>query len=340
VAGVKIGLLLTSVHDGSTSPTRQIDEHRRLVTMADELGFDLMVAGQHFLSPSLRYLQPIPYLAHLAALAPTMRTATGILLLPLLHPVQVAEELATLDALTSGRAVLGVGIGYADEEFQNFGVDRRTRVRRFAESLEVIRAVWRGNPFHHDGEFWTIDAPENAVRPVQVAGPPVWIAGQTEAAVRRAARLGDAWYVPPFPTHEQLLALRRVFLEEREVAGRGPESEFPVRRELFIAPSPAAAMASIGEQVRARFETYVDWGMRQGTDVAPGFTEATEAALASRFILGPPERCAEQLSRLSTEAGMTTFVLKVQWPGLEPQESLRQLELFGEEVMPLLGATV
>jgi alkanesulfonate monooxygenase SsuD/methylene tetrahydromethanopterin reductase-like flavin-dependent oxidoreductase (luciferase family) len=272
----------------------------------------------------------------MAALAPTMRVATGILLLPFLHPLEVAENIATLDALTNGRAVLGVGIGYADLEFRAFGVDRRTRVARFNESLAVIRASWSGKPIQHDGKFWTIEAPPNTVVPVQPGGPPIWVAGQTEAAVRRAARVGDAWYVPPFPTHEQLLSFRQIFLEEREANNIGPEREFPVRRELFIAPTPADALKAIGAQVQGRFETYVDWGVRQSDGVGDNFAKTTEETLASRFILGPPEHCAEQIAKLA-DMGATTFVLKTQWPGLSADESVRQLELFGEHVMPLVA---
>jgi alkanesulfonate monooxygenase SsuD/methylene tetrahydromethanopterin reductase-like flavin-dependent oxidoreductase (luciferase family) len=337
--GLEFGLVLTAANDLHTPATAQVDEHRTLVKMAADFGFGLMAAGQHFLSPNLRYLQPIPYLAHLAALAPTMRTATGILLLPLLHPVQVAEETATLDVLTSGKAVLGVGMGYTDNEFRVFDIERKTRSRRFTESLEVIRSLWSGDPFRHEGEFWTIDAPGTVVTPVQPGGPPVWIAGQTEAAVRRAARLGEAWYVPPFPTHSELRKLRSMYLEERERFQRPPEKEFPVRRELFIAPTPRAAMERIGAQVQDRFNTYLDWGMRQGSDLTPGFADRTEEALASRFILGPPELCAERINELRKELGMTTFVLKVQWPGLDARESRLQLEQFGEQVLPLLAGT-
>lgn len=333
---MEFGLVLTSAHGRATPPEVQVDEHRRLVRMAAELGFGLITAGQHFLSPSLRYFQPIPYLAYLSSLAPGMRTGTGILLLPLLQPVQVAEELATLDVLTDGRAVLGVGIGYTDSEFQAFRVDRASRTRRFTESLEVIRALWSGSALRHEGEFWALDVPEGAVLPVQPGGPPVWIAGQTEAAVRRAARLGDAWYVPPFPTHRELQSLRSIFLEERESSGRGPEAEFPVRRELFIAPTPREAFESIAPYVEGRFKTYVDWGMRPGTDLSASFAQSDEGAVASRFILGPPELCAEQIASLRDELGATTFVLKVQWPGLPSDVAFRQLELFGERVLPLL----
>ena len=333
---MRFGLQLTAPYDRNTPVRVQIDEHRRLVVMAEELGFDLIGAGQHFLSPSLRYVQPIPYLTHLHTFAPSMRVATGILLLPLLHPVEVAENMATLDGLTDGKAIMGAGIGYADLEFQAFAVDRKTRTKRFEEAIELIRAIWKGDEVHHHGTYWNFDAPPNGLLPVQPGGPPVWLAGQTEVAVRRAARIGDAWWVPPFVTHDELASLRKVYLEEREAHGRPPETEFPVRRELFIAPSRAEAVGQIGAQVQKRAETYVSWGMRENADVGGDFSRADEDSMASRFVLGPPDACAEALAGLA-DIGMTTFILKPQWPGLPPEESFRQLERFGTEVIPLLA---
>lgn len=233
---------------------------------------------------------------------------------------------------------MGVGIGYADLEFDAFGVDRRTRVRRFEESLEIIRAMWSGTAVHHDGEFWRLEAPAGIVTPVRPGGPPVWVAGQTEAAVRRAARVGDAWYVPPFPTHRELEELRSIYLAERQRLKLSVDGEFPVRRELFIAPTAREAVEVIGDPVRGRFETYLDWGMREQSDVGSGFAASEEESLASRFILGPPEHCAETICRLEQDLGMTTFVLKTQWPGLESRVAFEQLELFGELVLPLLHA--
>lgn len=334
---MKFGIALTTPYDRATPAHVGIEEHQHLVTTARDLGFDFFTVGQHFLSSTLRYLQPVPYLAHLATIAPEMRAVTGVLLLPLLHPVEVAENMATLDVLTRGRSVMGVGIGYADLEFDAFDVDRRTRARRYEESIELIRMIWSGDEVHHRGEHWAVDAPPNSMLPERPGGPPIWMAGQTLAAVRRAARLGDTWYVPPFPTHDDLHGLRRAYLEEREARGRGVEVEFPVRRDVFIAPTVRAALERIGPAVQARFETYVRWGMREGSDVGGGFSKVDEDALASRFIVGPPEACAEAIAGLVEQIGMTTLAIKPQWPGLDPDESLRQLELFGEHVMPLVA---
>ncbi|NIR38937.1 MAG: LLM class flavin-dependent oxidoreductase, partial [Actinobacteria bacterium] len=100
---MKTIVLLDGVHDASTPPARHLAEHQELLSLASELGLEGIVCGQHFLGSEMRYYQPVPYLAHLATLAPEMRIVLGIMLLPLLNPVQVAEDVATLDVVTDGR---------------------------------------------------------------------------------------------------------------------------------------------------------------------------------------------------------------------------------------------
>ena len=125
-------------------PRQQRQQHEELVRTAEQLGFDLMVCGQHFLGSELRYFQPVPWLTHMAQVAPTMHAATGIILLSMVNPVDIAEQMATLDVLTDGRAIFGVGLGYSGHEFDAFGVEPGTRVARFEESLRLVkRAVER-----------------------------------------------------------------------------------------------------------------------------------------------------------------------------------------------------
>ncbi len=138
---MKFAILLTTIHGGDSDPRIQVREHEELVRAAEQLGFDVMVAGQHFLGAELRYFQPVPWLTHMATVAPTMRTATGIILLSMVNPVETAEQIATLDVLNGGRTVFGVGLGYSDHEFAAFGVEPGTRVARFEEALALIRAT-------------------------------------------------------------------------------------------------------------------------------------------------------------------------------------------------------
>ena len=331
---MKFGLLLTAVHDASTPAAQQIAEHRELVRAADELGFDVMVCGQHFLGTELRYFQPVPYLTHMAQFGPNMRVATGILLLAMLNPVQVAEEIATLDVVTGGRATLGVAVGYADKEFVALGVDKADRGPRFDEAIGLIERIWTGEPIDHHGRFFHIDGMQASVLPEQKPRPPIWVGGNSKPAVRRAARSGDAWYVPPFPTHDALKELLEVFGEEREKHGRPPAPELPIRREVIVSDSKEEARQGAAMRSKARYRTYLQWGL--GGDLADtggSFGDANEEETDGRFFLGPPEEIAASLTRLRDETGMTHFVFKPQWPGLPHAEAMRQLERVGTAVM-------
>ncbi|WP_028472336.1 LLM class flavin-dependent oxidoreductase [Nocardioides alkalitolerans] len=334
---MKFGILLTSVYDASVPAARQKAEHEELVRTSEELGFDLMVAGQHFLGSELRYFQPVPWLTHMGGVAPTMRTATGIVLLSMVNPVEVAEQMATLDVLTDGRAIFGVGLGYSPHEFAAFGVEKGTKVARFEESLRLVKALWSGEQVDIEGEYFSVSGAQPSVRPVQPGGIPIWIGGQAAGAVRRAARMGDAWYSPPFPTHDELVDLRRLFLDTRAEAGLALDGDFPVRRELLIAPTREAGMEAALERYRARYETYKKWGL-SGENTPVGDGSELRADIENRFVLGTPAECVDQLGALGEKIGMSHFVYKPHWPGLAHRDAMAQLEEFGTKVLPELAA--
>ena len=127
------------------------------VRVARASGLASLMVGQHFLSSPLQMFQAMPLLARLAAEAKGMRLGPGLLLLPLLNPVIVAEETATLDWLTDGKAIIGLGLGYRQEEFDSIGVPFKERVPRFVEGVEVIRKLWRDDVVEHRGRFHTLN---------------------------------------------------------------------------------------------------------------------------------------------------------------------------------------
>jgi alkanesulfonate monooxygenase SsuD/methylene tetrahydromethanopterin reductase-like flavin-dependent oxidoreductase (luciferase family) len=307
------------------------------VTTAAGLGFDLMIAGQHYLGDSLRYLQPIPYLAHLSGAAPSMRVATGIMLLSLANPVDLAEQAATLDVVTGGRLTLGVGLGYSPHEFAAFGVKKGTKVARFEEALALVTALWTGAEVDFEGQFWQVKGGRTSVLPIQQPRPPIWLGGQVETAVRRAARLTDAWYAPPFPSHDQLLQLRKIFLDTREELGLTTDGEFPVRRELILAPSKAQALRLARERSANRYSTYARWGLSGQNTSASDLASGAEQDIREHFVLGSPAECVDQLGELRDRTGMTHFVYKCNWPGLPHHEAMKQLETFGNQVLPQLA---
>jgi alkanesulfonate monooxygenase SsuD/methylene tetrahydromethanopterin reductase-like flavin-dependent oxidoreductase (luciferase family) len=334
---MKFGIQLTSIYDADTDARRQRREHEEIVRLCEQLGFDLMSVGQHYLGAELRYFQPVPWLAYMSTMAPSMRTNTGIILLSMVNPVDIAEQMATLDVLTEGKAIFGVGLGYSSHEFAAFGVAPGTRVARFEEALKLVRLLWSGKPVDFHGRFFTVEGACPAVRPLQRGGLPVWIGGQASGAVRRAARLGDAWYAPPFPTHDELIQLRRLFVQTRAQHGLPTSGDFPVRRELLIAPSKQAALEGALARYRARYDTYRKWGLAGENTPVERDGQQVRTDIEAHFILGPAQQCAAALKRLETECGMTHFMFKPQWPGLPHREAMKQIEEFGTKVLPALA---
>ena len=142
---MKFGILLSNQYPRTDSLATRLQETVEFVTAAAELGFDSVFGVHHYLG-RLQIPQPLTLLARLIPASGDMKLGTGIFISTLAHPVHIAEEVATLDQLSGGRVILGVGAGYRNHEFQSFGVDSKTVGRRFVESLEVLRALWSGNP--------------------------------------------------------------------------------------------------------------------------------------------------------------------------------------------------
>ncbi|MBY4213559.1 LLM class flavin-dependent oxidoreductase [Rhodococcus fascians] len=333
---MKFGILLTSIYDGTVDPAQQRLEHEELAKTADSLGFDVMVAGQHFLGAELRYFQPVPWLAHLSHAAPRMQTATGIVLLSMVNPIDMAEQMSTLDVVTDGKAIFGIGLGYSPHEFDAFGVAKGTKVRRFEESLTLIKKLWSGETVDFDGEFVSVTGARPAVQPIQKGGPPIWIGGQATNAIKRAARMADAWYAPPFPNHSELRTLRSTYLETRADSGLPLDGDFPVRRELVLGESKDSAREAAIVRYQARYKTYLKWGL-SGENTPKQLTGQELADdIDSRFILGTPNEVVDGLAKIGEDTGMTHFVYKPHWPGLPHREAMAQLEQFGTDVMPKL----
>lgn len=325
---MRFGLFVSAQYPAGEDPAARLAEHLEQVRFARDAGFHSVFAGQHFLPAPFEMLQPVPLLARLAAETGDMRVGAGILLLPLLNPVEVAEHAATLDVLTGGRFVLGLGLGYRAEENAAFGVPER-RVRVFRQKLDVVRRLLEGEEVTAEGHGYRLKRARLAPSPVQSPRPPIWLAANGDAAVRRAARVADTWFVNP---HASLAEVRRqlsLFRAER----RSEPDELPMLREACVAPTDEEAIAVAHPYLARKYEAYVDWGQ---SDVLPStdtLRRDWEALHAGRFLLGAPETVLAQVEALRT-LGITELVLRVQWPGLPQRDAMRTLELLAREVLP------
>lgn len=325
---MRFGIFVSAQYPAEEDPATRLTEHLEQVRFVRDAGFDSVFAGQHFLPAPFQMLQPVPLLARLAAETGDMRVGAGILLLPLLNPVEVAEQAATLDIVTGGRFVLGVGLGYRPEENAALGVPER-RVRVFREKLDVVRRLLEGEEVTADGHGYRLERARLAPRPVQSPRPPIWMAANGDAAVLRAARLADTWFVNP---HAALGEVRRQLSLFRAERGSEPE-ELPMLREACLAPTDEEAIAVARPYLARKYEAYVNWGQSDVLPPTDTLRQEWEALHAGRFLLGSPETVVAQMEALRT-LGITELVLRVQWPGLPQRAAMRTLELLAGEVLP------
>lgn len=273
---------------GATSKPSALKEIAR---RGDELGFHSMVAGDHIIRPTeVRstypysvsgqlpwgsggdHLEQLTELVFLAAVTERIRIVPSVMIVPYRNPLVAAKMLATMDYLSEGRLTVGVGVGWMEEEF--VALDTPPFNRRGAVTNEYIRAfkeLWTSDSPTFEGEFYRFSNIELSPKPVQKPHPPIWVGGQSRAAIRRAAQLGDAWHpvgaVPATPLEpEGLIGNVATLRELTERAGRAPEAvEVVMKVPLYDAASgdggPRRRFSGRPEDIAEDIRTYADIGV-------------------------------------------------------------------------------
>ncbi|MGH7041624.1 MAG: LLM class flavin-dependent oxidoreductase [Acetobacteraceae bacterium] len=298
----------------ATAPWRPtIDELVALAELVDRCGYDSLWVGDHISFP-VAILDPLLQLAQCAVASRRLALGTGVYLLPLRHPVPVAKQVASLDHLTEGRLIFGVGVGGEfPKEYEACGVPRAERGARLSESVAVLRKLWTGEAVSHTGRFYGpfSDVPMTPP-PRQPGGPPIWFGGRSDAALRRTARLGDGYLSYVVTPEMYRTALTTI---EAVRAGRSP-TPFGTGHLLFTRLD-----ATYEQALEAATETL---SIRYAMD----FRKAAQRYCA----LGPPARVAERI-RAFHAAGVRHVILDL----LGPYEQRdRQIEWFAAEVLPML----
>ena len=333
---MKFGLGLSVQHAPDDSQPRRFEEHLEQVRLASAVGFDSVWASQHYVSAPFTYFQPMPVLSRVAPEAGTMSLGTGVLLLPLHHPVDVAEQIATLDMICGGRFIFGVGLGYRDAENRALAVPSRDRVGRLTEALEVIERLWTGEPVSYAGRHFTLDNVRISMPTLQRPRPPIWLAANADVGVERAARVGDAWRMNQHATFETLERQLALFRRARSAAGKPAAAEIPLIKECYVAPDRATAVSEARPHLGSKYEAYRQWEQDKALPPGESFASDFEALARDRFLLGDPARIREEITRYRERLGVTTLIVRVQWPGMEQAKVLRSIRLLGEEVFPHL----
>lgn len=293
----------------------QIAELRALVELVDRCGYHSIWAGDH-LAFTIPFLDPLLQLAQAAVVSRRLTVGTGVYLLPLRHPGPVAKAVASLDQLTEGRLIFGVGVGGEfPKEYELCGVPIGERGGRCTESIEVLRKLWTGEPVTHQGRYFNFKEIAMTPPPRQPGGPPIWCGGRSDAALKRAALVADGWMsyvVTPAMFADGLSKIAAAV----EMAAR-PLKIFGSSHLLFtrVDESYERAFAAADACLSTRY----------GTD----FSKATRRYAA----LGRAVDVVEQIRNFYV-AGVRHLILDFVGPY---EDRDRQIERFAAEAMPLLA---
>ncbi|MEM7008527.1 MAG: LLM class flavin-dependent oxidoreductase [Thermodesulfobacteriota bacterium] len=327
------------------SPPHNKRSHKELygemleeISMADQMGFDsAWLSEHHFLEdgycPSLLLTA-----AAIAARTNNIRIGTGVLLLPLHDPVRVAEDAAVADLISNGRLILGIGLGYREEEFSGFGRTLKQRRGRMEEGIEVLTKSWANESFSIDGKYYQLDNVNVTPKPVQQPIP-IWIGAFTEPAIRRAARIGAPLYVPAIgviPIVKYLFDMHSDLLKEY---GRSPDDvEKPLVREMYISDKKADdAWEDIKEHVTYTAKGYASWGSmvdREGNLLSDPSDPILYDIARDQSIIGTPEECVEAIKQYQEQTPADNLICRFKFPGISHEESMRSMRLFVEKVLP------
>ncbi len=321
---MKLGLFVNTQFPEGMSVAARIPELIEQVRTARDIGFHSLWFPHHYLTSPLQMLQITPMMAFLAAEAKGMVIGPNILILPLLNPVHVAEESATLDVLTGGTYVLGVGLGYRQPEFDSFAIKQSDRVPRFNESIQLMRRLWTEDRVTHEGRFYSVKDAGLSLKPVRAGGPPVYIAAQVDAAIKRAARIGDAWLIVNATGLQTVAAQMRTYRAALAEAGR-IALEYPIARECYVGASHATAFEECRAALEYKYNAYASWGLQNPTG-----TMSFQEFARDRFIIGDKASVKEEVARYRELLGVDHFIMRVQWPGLEQDKVLGSIRRLGE----------
>jgi alkanesulfonate monooxygenase SsuD/methylene tetrahydromethanopterin reductase-like flavin-dependent oxidoreductase (luciferase family) len=332
---IQFGLMLRAQFPAGDDMQLRFAELVEQARLADRLGFASITKGMHYSAAPWRDLQQFPFLSRIMADAPNLRLNFGLVLLSLHKPLDIAEQIATVDVMSGGKVILGVALGYREVEYLAFGTTQKERVRRFEENLEAIKRLWTEPVVDMKGSHFTLDGASVGTTPIQKPHPPIWIGANADPAIRRAARLGDCWYVNPHNRIDTIVRQVDVYKRALDEYRKPFPKEFPARREVFVARSRDEAIRLCAPYLGAKYQAYQQWGQNQvmpagDNDLGVEFDEL----IRDRFLLGSPDEVAGQILWLHQQTGINHLIMSVQWPGMPQSLALDELHMLAEEVFP------
>jgi alkanesulfonate monooxygenase SsuD/methylene tetrahydromethanopterin reductase-like flavin-dependent oxidoreductase (luciferase family) len=310
VIDMKIGLSLTTAYPREEPAVDRFRQLVQQVEAARDHGFHSVWVGDHHVTPHL-YYQSVPTIARLTAHAGAMQIGP-FLLLPLYPPVLLAEQMATLDVIADGHVTLMVALGWQPEAYAAFGIPWKERVARFEDGVAILRLLFDKEAADYHGRFHRFEGVSFQPKPVH-RRIPLWIGASAEPAIRRAARLGDAWVIGPLTPLETVKAQMGIYKAAlREYHKEGTVDEFPMRRDVFIAEDRETALKIVEPVLKA------------------GYRGVQGNPLDVLIVGGPRDvvETIEHLRALGTSHVLLRFIVQTQ------ESILRAIQIIGEQVIP------
>ena len=290
-----------------TAPAFDVSAVTELARRAEDLDYHSLWVGDGLATPSA--LEAWTLLSFTAAVTSSVRLGTSVLVMPWRNPVLLAQAAATLDHLSGGRVILGVGIGDSRPEDAAFGVGRN-RPALFEEQIRLIKRCWEDGTVAWEGEMWSFAGVDVEPKPLQQPGPPIWFGGEGRGALARAARLGDGWMGRGSSTAETFARAVAVLRADLEEAGK-TATGFALSKRVF-------AHVVVDDRADRLTERFADWSSSVYGD----------AGLVPRCaVIGDPDACVAGLTPI-VEQGLDLVLLD---PIFEITEQAR---LFREHVLP------
>ncbi len=312
---------------------REYIDYLKEVKNAEKLGFSGIYVGEHHFSED--GWSPAPFLALSAAASVTRRVklGTNIIVLALHNPFEIAEQTAVLDIISSGRAILGVGLGYRPEEYAAFGVDPKQKAKIYDEKLQKVKDLLEGEAVQAGGFRLKVYP-----RPVQKPRPPIWIAAKSEEAVKKAAYRGEAWIMDPVTDINVLKKRMEVYIKELLKIGKTVK-DFPLRREVFISEDEKELEKAKELMLESYKEDYYAWGHLQdseGREIDPKKVpyEEIKDQVLDRMIIGKPDQAIKEIEKYQKELGATELMIKLSFPGIDHKMRMSAINTISSKVIP------
>ncbi|MSP37235.1 MAG: LLM class flavin-dependent oxidoreductase [Deltaproteobacteria bacterium] len=298
---VRIGIALGQWPNKDLSPGAIVD----LVDFFESLDVDSLWVSDRLVSSALT-LEPIAFLSFIAGRLRNMKLGTSTLVLPTRNPIVLAKELATLDFLSQGRLFPAIGLG-GDEskDLQAVGISKKERAGRTDEMIVLMRRLWTEENVTFAGKYFSVEDVTITPRPWQKKGPPIWIGGRSEAALRRTGRLGDGWLVSSVSPAEIEIGISSIRSYAAEANRAVPKDHYGVLIPFYFADSAQKAFEIAGRLIRSRADLPTSEFTAFGTpDHVRAKIQAYIAAGATKFIMrpsGPFDGWREQVGILAKE---------------------------------------